>query len=466
MIKSIQEIFLDFIPVQPELFSLELSNPDRRISLTLGYLDLADRDFRTEDRVFMKSIESGIFSVLLAYRSIPTIWYPPNSTVCKKIGEMLSSRLEREATQNYSDFENNSTQVILIDRGYDPITPLVINWSYYALVDELLRIEDGSVLLPGTEQPIIFQRESGDEFLDANWNKNFGEVSKELFSILEQEIRKKQQGKYKNATLEEMKEIMLNLPEAKKIFSDLMKHSEIIKSLTEIIQGRSLFKVSELQQLITTEDNISEHFNQLLELLSDNKILDDEKLKLCILFSLKNKKDNDRINGLKNVMKKKKLDFGVLDRFIGYFSGKEIESNDLFEKGSSIFLKATKTVINSFKEDALLFERYKPSLIELVDSVLKRRGKCSQFTELNPVNYLSDELSGKQAHLKGMIVFVTGGVTYDEARELQLYANDKSIKVLLGGTQIIRGTSFLKEVVCSPKEENEIDHSDEHDVLI
>ena len=43
-----------------------------------------------------------------------------------------------------------------------------------------------------------------------------------------------------------MKEIMINLPEQKKEFNDLLKHSDVISYISGVVKSRQLFKISEL----------------------------------------------------------------------------------------------------------------------------------------------------------------------------------------------------------------------------
>ena len=154
--------------------------------------------------------------------------------------------MERESTQNYGDFCNIDADCIVIDRREDPITPLVMNWSYYALVDEILSISDNSIQIPEKQGKQIFCRSMGDSFLEKYWDKNYGEVSKGISEIMEEQIKSKRTGKLKNASLEEMKEIMMNIPEQKRAFNDLLKHSDAISYISEVVKKRNLFAISEL----------------------------------------------------------------------------------------------------------------------------------------------------------------------------------------------------------------------------
>ena len=79
----------------------------------------------------------------------------------------------------------SDTELIFLDRRDDPISPLVLNWGYCPLVDELIGLTRGTVRMPGVSgESFIFSRETEDDFLDHHWSSNFGDVSKGLSEIM------------------------------------------------------------------------------------------------------------------------------------------------------------------------------------------------------------------------------------------------------------------------------------------
>ena len=77
---------------------------------------------------------------------IPNIRYSSSSLLARKISERLSSKLEKEYTASHATFDKfKSYDLVLLDRKDDPLTPLVFNWSYYAMVDEVLGVENNSI---------------------------------------------------------------------------------------------------------------------------------------------------------------------------------------------------------------------------------------------------------------------------------------------------------------------------------
>lgn len=102
------------------------------------------------------------------------------------------------------------------------------------MVDELIGIEnnfinEGSY---GNKVAEIFARENGDSFLDEAWALNFGDAGNELSHRLEVE-KKNRNIDLSKSNLDDLQEIMTNMPEMRKKLQDLSKHSAIFKFLNE-----------------------------------------------------------------------------------------------------------------------------------------------------------------------------------------------------------------------------------------
>jgi len=82
----------------------------------------------------------------MATRCNPTIRYENNSSLCRYIAEKVQAKMAQE-----SDFVNrmsrNSplTHLLIVDRKEDPVTPLLNQWTYQAMVHELIGIKDNRV---------------------------------------------------------------------------------------------------------------------------------------------------------------------------------------------------------------------------------------------------------------------------------------------------------------------------------
>jgi len=77
--------------------------------------------------------------------------------------------------------------------------------------------------------------------------------------------------------------------------------------------------------------------------------------------------------------------------------------------------------------------QHKPYITQIVDALLKGRLSQQQYTSTQPFDF--------KVPAQRVIVFIVGGATYVEARELESLKN-----VILGSTNLLNSTQFIKSV--------------------
>lgn len=137
-VQAVQEYFADFQVVNPDLMSLDLSYPQHRIWSTGPGLWNPDSLRRSTD---------GIVALLLSLKRKPLIRHAKNSLIARKLATEVRYQITQE--EQLFDFRKMDTPPILLvlDRREDPLTPLLTQWTYQAMVHELLGIHNGRVEL-------------------------------------------------------------------------------------------------------------------------------------------------------------------------------------------------------------------------------------------------------------------------------------------------------------------------------
>ena len=151
-----QEYFADYAPISQSLFSLnQTPSPSRPL-----YGSIAN----SWDPRALELTMQGITAVLLSLRKKPIIRYEKMSPMAKKLGLEIQVSLVImyiiSKTHTYHTFQHRIksestlfdfrlTQVppllLILDRRNDPVTPLLSQWTYQAMVHELLGIHNGRV---------------------------------------------------------------------------------------------------------------------------------------------------------------------------------------------------------------------------------------------------------------------------------------------------------------------------------
>jgi hypothetical protein len=137
IVKSIVEYFADFLVINPDLCSIPLSTRLFASSPDAWNADSLDRT------------REGVLALLLALKKKPLIRHAKNSLLCTKLAREIRYHMTQE--EQLFDFRKPDTPpiLLLVDRRDDPVTPLLTQWTYQAMVHELLGIENGRVNLAG-----------------------------------------------------------------------------------------------------------------------------------------------------------------------------------------------------------------------------------------------------------------------------------------------------------------------------
>lgn len=183
VVRQVQEYYADFMAINEDFFqlgienSLVLSSP--KLGRTLESAAIFDRNL------------NGILSVLLALKRRPSqIRYQASGTsdLGRRMATEVLNRVERD---EIFDFRRQEGPMLLIlDRRDDPITPLLTQWTYQAMVHELLGLNNNRVSLKGAPnirkdlEEVVLSC-SADDFFARNRYANFGDLGGSIKNLLD-----------------------------------------------------------------------------------------------------------------------------------------------------------------------------------------------------------------------------------------------------------------------------------------
>jgi len=250
VVKLVQEYFIDYVVINPDLFSLNMHLPQQRI--WAGNPDSWNSDS------LLRATE-GIIASLLSLKKKPLIRYQRSSPLAKKLASEVRYYMTQE--DQLFDFRKVDTPPILLilDRREDPITPLLTQWTYQAMVHHQLGIHNGRVDLsdvpdirPELKEIVLSQDQ--DPFFKKNMYLNFGDLGGNIKDYVEQ-----YQSKTKNnaniESISDMKRFIEEYPEFRKLSGNVSKHVTLVSELSRRVGAESLLEVSEVEQSLACQDN-------------------------------------------------------------------------------------------------------------------------------------------------------------------------------------------------------------------
>lgn len=183
-IRQIQEYFGDFLAVNDDLFHLGIDN-----SLVLSAANSNINRSPEASRVFDQNVK-GVLALLLAVKRRPSqIRYQGASDLAKRTALAILDQIESD---DIFDFRRQDGPLLLIlDRRDDPITPLLTQWTYQAMVHELLGLNNNRVVLRGApgitkdlEEVVISATQ--DPFFAQHRLANFGDLGSAVKELLDE----------------------------------------------------------------------------------------------------------------------------------------------------------------------------------------------------------------------------------------------------------------------------------------
>ncbi|KAK7496933.1 hypothetical protein BaRGS_00011913 [Batillaria attramentaria] len=442
VVREVQEFYGDYIAVNPHLFSLNIVGCCQNLTWIPAHLS--------------RTVQ-GLTSVLLSLKKCPMIRYQNSSEMARKLAESVRQVINKEAAL----FEFRKTDVapvlLILDRRDDAVTPLLNQWTYQAMVHELLGINNNRINLanvPGITkdlQEVVLSAEH-DEFYANNMYMNFGEIGSNIKELME-EFQKKSKSQAKVESIADMKAFVENYPQFKKMSGAVAKHVTVVGELSRLVGAHHLLEISETEQEIACQGDHSQLLQKIRSLLSSDKVRPVDMLRLVMLYALRYEShSNNDLSGLVEALRRR----GVADEFramvqaILDYGGRKSRGSDLF--GNQDPVAITKRLLKGLKGVENVYTQHKPLLQGVLDQLIKGKLKEATYPYLG-----TSQLKDRP---QDVIVFIIGGCTYEEALAVhQLNRSTPGVRIVLGGTHVHNSKTFLQEVSQAVRGTLSVPHS-------
>ncbi|EIW81002.1 Sec1-like protein [Coniophora puteana RWD-64-598 SS2] len=442
VVREVQEYFADYCPLLPSLFSLN-HTPSAERPL------YGTSPNSWDDDAFERSVQ-GILAVLLSLKKKPMIRYERMSGMAKKLASEVQARRQRIQTES-TLFDFRLTQVapllLILDRRNDPVTPLLSQWTYQAMVHELLGIQNGRVNLShvpdiGPELTEITLTTSTDSFFQAQYLATFGDLGTSLKDYVQSyQTRSLAQSPSSINSISDMKRFIEEYPEFRKLGGNVSKHVALVGELSRLVERDKLLDVGEVEQGLATSSGAD--YRLVQGIITNPAVPTFNKLRVVILYALRYQKtQTSNIASLINLL----LSNGVPRedaRLVYVFlnvAGADQRQDDLFSTES--LLAKGRSALKGLKGVENVYTQHTPHLSQTLENLFRGR--------LKDISYPLLEGAGTNAALhrpQDIIIFMVGGTTYEEARTVTLLNQESAstgTRILLGGTCVHNSSSYVE----------------------
>ncbi|PVV02226.1 hypothetical protein BB560_003330 [Smittium megazygosporum] len=427
VVREIQEFYADYFAVLPNMYSLGM--------ISENYPSVYRSDIW--DDVSLTRATQGLMSLFLSLKTKPfMIRYEANSNLGRQLAKELS-----------------------VYRKNDPLTPLLKQWTYLAMIHDLFGINNGRVDLSNVigirpEYKEIVLSTEQDEFLRKSVHLNFGDLGISIKDYVNS-FQQASQTNQKLESIADMKSFVENYPEFRKLSGN----------------------ISELEQSLACTERFQADYNGLKDIINNNKIRFEEKLCCALIFILRNEKSQPQIiSELKGLLinvgfsaeiLQFELEFEkIIDLLLDY-AGYRKRQGDLF-KNENLFSRG-KSVIRGLKGVDNVYTQHTSNYIETLVNLVRGRqstkidnmlpiypGYKSESSNMDNSGMNKNTTNSRQMMMNNgplsnqtIIVFFVGGVTFAEEADISKFKAEtleSNVELIIGGTDIINIKIFMNQI--------------------
>eukprot|EP01083_Nonionella_stella_P291090 990528_1 len=444
VVQQVQELFADVYPLCNDLWSLEQKNQ------SLYYMEEKEWN-NDQSEQFERELE-GLSSFLLAVKKRPLIRWQKSSSLAEKLADKVRDMIDTEK-ELFGWSEPDIRPLLLIcDRREDPITPLLSQWTYQAMVHELMGIHNSRCKLPKDNKGEVVLNPFDDTFFAKNKSATFGDLGANVKKLVDK-FAKQVKGSRNIQSINDMQKFVENYGDYLAKQGNVSKHVAVMGELSAIVSSRKLLDISAVEQEIVCGNDHKTHFVDVERSIKDPSVHDWDKLRLAILYALRyQSKGKDKSSQLRtllrqNIMSKEvSKDIALLDIMVRHFGCKKREMTlfDDEKQNSNIINKLGSIVkaINGMDEVQNIYTQHNPLLYGIIQDAVKCKLPWSQFPSFQGAH------KQQLRRPRYIMIYFVGGATFEEAETVTQLNKEfgKDTDIVLGTGMIHNSRSFLRDV--------------------
>ena len=288
---QVKQLNIDFIVQESIVFNLNkrnsiytLFNPKTTSALTLE----------------LRQTAIQIANVLATLGEFPYIKYFKDDSRSVSLTEKLAFDLQSELLKN-KDFNSDRATLLIVDRSFDLVSPLIHEFSYQALLADVIGFEDGKIKWNGVESQDGYAKlDEQDKIWTEFRHLHVAETMESLSNQVKKFTNENSAAQYsKNSggnsldQISKMQETLQALPEYQEQKAKFSLHTDLCQDCMRIYSEKSLENVITFEQeLATNETSASKQlknpFKDLINILSSD-VGHHEKLRLAMIFIITQK---------------------------------------------------------------------------------------------------------------------------------------------------------------------------------